>query len=190
MSDDKPSPLSKLPAISPNRTPVRGAVHLPADGGAWFGTRTTVLKKNANFVREHAAYLDARAVQARSAQTYVDACHELARSIARLDWLPEVLEADYLRGKLERAHEIEMARIAHATAEAQARINLARADHYLASLRDGPEPTPSSQASTQQPAALTPDEVEEIIASLPEASDELRRTISLLLKGRLKEKQG
>lgn len=165
--------------------PVRGAVHLPADGGAWFGTRTMVLRKNATFVRTHADYLDARAAQARSAQAYVDACHELARSIARLDWLPEILEADYLRGKLERAHEIEMQRIAYATAEAHARVALLEAlqaaDRFL--------PAQHASAPPSQPG-LSPDEVEEIIASLPEASDELRRTISLLLKGRLKEKQG
>jgi hypothetical protein len=188
MADQKRPPFS-LPAMRDTRMPARGSVHLPADSGAWWGSPTTILKKNAAFVRAHADYLDARTTQARSGQAYVDACHELARSIARLDWLPDVLEADYLRGKLDRAHEIQMLRIAHATAEAEARITLARTEHYLASLRHGPEAA-SSPHSPPQPAGLTPDEVEEIIASLPEASDELRRTISLLLKGRLKEKQG
>jgi hypothetical protein len=166
--------------------PVRGAVHLPADGGAWFGTRTMVLRKNTTFVRTHGEYLDARAAQARSAQAYVDACHELARSIARLDWLPEILEADYLRGKLDRAHEIEMQRITHATTEAHARVAL------LEALQSAERFLPAAQPASAPPSqpGLSPDEVEEIIASLPEASDELRRTISLLLKGRLKEKQG
>lgn len=182
------NPASRnLPALADHRAPVRGSIHLPAEPDGFFATQR--LRKQAAFVREHAQWLEARTTQVRSAQAYVDACHELARSIARVDWLPEVLEADYVRGKLDRAHEIVMQRIAHATAEAQARVNLVRAEHYLASLREG-EPVPSLQPSQQQSAGLTPDEVEEIIASLPEASDELRRTISLLLKGRLREKQG
>jgi hypothetical protein len=156
---------------------------LPATGGAWIGFPATLLKKDANFVRTHADYLDARATQARSAQACVDARIELARSIARLDWLPEILEADYVRGKLDRAYSIELQRIAHQTSEAQARAGLAAARQLLASY----EPQP---AETPIPSGLSTDEVEDIIASLPEASDELRRTISLLLKGRLKEKQG
>jgi hypothetical protein len=173
--------------------PARGSVNLPADGGAWWGTPTTIQRKNAAFVRAHADYLDARTAQARSAQAYIDACHELARSIARLDWLPEILEADYLRGKLDRAHEIQMRRIAHETAEAHARINLMHALQHLASLERERLASPTQSiapGAPLQPPGLSPDEVEEIIASLPEASDELRRTISLLLKGRLKEKQG
>jgi hypothetical protein len=184
---EKPTPRN-LPALPDQRAPVRGSIHLPAEPSGFFATNR--LRKQAAFVREHTQWLEARTAQVRSGQAYVEACHELARSIARLDWLPEVLEADYLRGKLERVHEIEMGRIAHATAEAQARINLMRLEHYLASLRGGPEAPPSLQPPQHQPGGLTPDEVEEIIASLPEASDDLRRTISLLLKGRLKEKQG
>ena len=171
MADPKRPP--SLPAMRDTRMPARGSVHLPADSGAWWGSPTTILKKNAAFVRAHADYLEARTTQARSGQGYVDACHELARSIARLDWLPEILEADYLRGKLDRAHDIEMQRIAHATAQAEARINLARTEHYLASLRRRASPPMRSRRLSRR----------------SEASDELRRTISLLLKGRLREKQ-
>jgi hypothetical protein len=186
--DDRPSSRN-LPIPASRRLPAQGSVQLPADGGAWWGTPTTIQKKNAQFVRAHADYLDARATQARSAQAYIDGCYELARSIARLDWLPEVLEDDYLRGKLDRAHAIEMARIGHATAEAQARLQLLEALEREQRFQAPPQQQPTAFAPMQSPG-LSPDEVEEIIASLPEASEEMRRTISLLLKGRLKEKQG
>jgi hypothetical protein len=158
---------------------------LPA-GGSWWDTR--LLAKKARFVREHAAHLDARTVQARSAQAYVDACHELARSIARLDWLPEVLEADYQRGKLERAHEIEMARIAHATAQAHAQARLLEALHTAQ--RFLPEPSSGAPASAQPTSTkgLSMAEVEMVAQRLPEMKRETIETLLMMLSGLIAEK--
>ena len=183
MSDNaKRGTAHALPTLSPQRMPARSSVHLPASGGAWLGTRTALLKKDAHFVRTHADFLDARTTQAKSAQACVDARIELARSIARLDWLPEILEVDYLCGKFDRAHEIEMRRIAHQTAEVNARINLVGSQQHLASLNPHPEPPPVA------PTGLTPDDVDELLSNFPDLTVETRHLVALALKGQLKEK--
>lgn len=191
MSDSrKHAPTHNLPALSAQRMPARSSVHLPASSGAWFGPRTRILKKDTNWVRTHTEFLDARAAQARSAQAVVDARIELARSLMRLDWLPEILEADYIRGKLDRAHEIEMARITHQTAEAQARVSLAAARLLLTSYEPPPPDDAAPPPSSASPG-LTPTEVENVIRnSLPEITPETLRSLVLLLRGVADEKKG
>ena len=182
MSDDNNPRSSKLPALAPNRAPVRSVVHLPVEDG-FFGTRRA--RKRTDYVREFTALLDARAGQARSAAAYVDACHELARSMARLDWLPEVLEADYMRGKLQRAHEIEMDRIAHATTEAQARIGLWEAVRAAEGFNSA---LTLNNAQPSSAKGLTTTEVEMMAQRLPDMKPEMIDTLVMMLSGLLAEK--
>lgn len=176
---------SNLPALSASRVPTRGSVHLPTDGGVLSRIR---FKSGARFVRQHADYLDARTTQARSAQAYINACHELARSIARLDWLPEVLESDYLRGKRNRAHEIEMDRMAHATAEAHARAGLLEALQTAERFRPAPQSDTGAQVAPAALKGLTTAEVEMVAQRLPEMKRETIETLLMMLSGLLAEK--
>jgi hypothetical protein len=176
-----------LPAASPATTPSVALPSLPTSSGKVWGSRTSLMEADTRFVRAHSQYLEARTEQTNQMKLLVDARIGLALKISELAILPELAQHEYERGRCDRAHDVAMQRLTHETAEVNARINLLRAQQHLASLEPQPEPAPQPAFT---PGGLTPDEVEEIIASLPEASDELRRTISLLLKGRLKEKQG
>ena len=190
MTDDRkrlPPPTgTHLPAAVPATTPTVALPALPTSSGKVWGSRTTIMQADARFVHAHSEYLQARTEQTQQMRTLVESRIGLALKLAELATLPELVEHEYQRGRRDRLHDTAMQRLTHETAEVNARINLVRAQQHLTSL--APDPTPPS-APPPQPAGLTPDEVEELIAALPDAPDELRRTISLLLKGRLKEKQ-
>jgi hypothetical protein len=57
---------------------------LPSSSGAWFGSRTYITKKDAEFVEAHARLLKARADQCEALGTLLDKRTELAAKIADL----------------------------------------------------------------------------------------------------------
>ncbi len=189
MSDQRkrlPPPTgAHLPTPTSASAPTTALPSLPTSSGKVWGSRTTIMQADARFVRAHSEYLQARTEQTQQMKALVDARIGLALKIAELATLPELVEHEYQRGRRDRLHDSAMQRLVHETAEVNARINLVRAQQHLTALTPEPEPP----APPPAPVGLTPDEVEELIAALPDASEELRRTISLLLRGRLKEKQ-
>jgi hypothetical protein len=84
----------------------------------------------------------------------------------------------------------------HERDELDAQAALVRAKQRLADLQPTPpEPTPEPVSEPPPvpeppPAGLTPHEVEDVLAALPEISPETLKTISLMLAGLQKEKRG
>jgi len=77
-------PDTDLPATS--RPSALGSLpDLPSSSGAWFGTRTSIMRKDADFIREHQRYLDARVKQIKSAHELVDERISIAAKIADMD---------------------------------------------------------------------------------------------------------
>jgi hypothetical protein len=174
-----------LPVASPAASPTATLPALPASSGKIWGSRTTIMRADARFVQAHSEYLQARTEQTQQMKALLDARIGLALKIAELATLPELVEHEYQRGRRDRLHDNAMQRLTHETAEVNARINLARAQQHLASF----EPQPEPPVSPPDVVGLTPDDVDELLAALPDIADETKKTISYLLHGRLKEKK-
>ena len=84
MPDDKRLPVAP-PGTAVSRTPMGDVpTTLPSSSGAWFGSRTYITKKDAEFVEAHARLLKARADQCEALGTLLDKRTELAAKIADL----------------------------------------------------------------------------------------------------------
>jgi len=181
MSDDRS--LSPPPAyLPPAPTDARPTLpSLPSSSGAFWGSATSILKQDTNFVEAHTAYLQARTAQTTAMRDLVDKRQALSIAIGKISALPEIAQHEYERGRRDRAHDAAMQQFVHQTAEINARINLLRAEQHLASF----EPAHSAPA----PSGLTPPEIDELLAALPDVSEDTRKTISYVLSGRLREKE-
>jgi len=192
MGDDPkrlPPPSARhLPVPSPASTPSGTLPSLPSSSGKVWGSRTTIMEADARFVRAHSSYLEARTEQTNQMRMLVDARISLALKFAELAVLPELVHHEYDRGHRDRAHHVVMQALTHEAAEVNARINLVRAQQHLSSLHPDPEP-PAAPHPPPAPAGLTPGEVDELLAAMPELSDETKKTISYILAGRLREKE-
>jgi hypothetical protein len=145
------------------------ATYAPARRRWWEGTSLKQLKRDADYARSQAALLDAQAVEQDSMRVLVERSIELTKAVATLCWLPEIIE-----------HDIAMQRLAHRHAEVQALARVRAAERGL--LGDADPRAPHSGAG------LSPAEVDELLAQLPEISSDTRQTITALLTARLKEK--
>jgi hypothetical protein len=147
---------------------------LPSSSGAWFGSRTYITKKDAEFVEAHARLLKARADQCEALGTLLDKRTELAAKIADLHnvlaehqrvrdherWQAERKrqqqrrQADYDDLTAVARNEAELDRAREAAVRAQR--NLAERQDSAADLdRAAPPPVPESvsrQAADQQQA--------------------------------------
>lgn len=187
MADEsKPGSARSLPVAVQERAPARATPNLPSSSGAWFGGRTTLLAKDSKFVRAHADYLAARQEQARQARALVDVRIELERSLARLAWLPEILEHDYQMGREDRRHDFEAKRITNQTREAELRAVLQAALNYEASLKPQPVQQPVSTASAGRGAGI--DDVEQILSNFPDIPASAKATFLMLLRAKLQDK--
>ena len=183
MSDNKKS-VSKgtsSPSAAPSGPP------LPSSSGAWFGNRTQIIQKDADFVRAHADFLRARAEQSHAMRELIDSRIGLAKTMAKLTALGEIVEHEFRLGCRERNHELRLATINQETEALAAQIALAEVQAKLATLAPHGTP-PVATATTPDSYGLTPDEIEELLQALPEISPDTLHTLSLMLKGRLKEK--
>lgn len=171
----------RLPAPAPSAPP------LPSSSGAWLGTRTTILGKDAAFVRAHADFLRARCEQSDAMQQLIQSRLGVAKTMAKLAALGEIVEHEYRLGRRERDHELRLLDIKHETDATNLQILLAEAQSRLDAYAPHGSPPPRD---TPQDTGLAPDEIEEILQALPEISPETLHTLSLMLKGRLKEKSG
>lgn len=173
-----------LPALCPAASARPSLPSLPASSGSCFGSRSAIMRKDTEFVRQHAEYLQARTSQSNAMRELVDSRLSLATTIAKLSALPEIAEHEYLKGRADRDYEIRMLHLMHQTGIADAEARLMQAQQYLASLRPEP-PRPTTTATAQ---GLTPSDVEQIAQQLPELKPETVRTLSLMLAGWLAEK--
>jgi hypothetical protein len=104
-------------------------------------------------------------------------------NIAHLD---ELVATEYLKSRRKRANELLVHDLKCETEELNARVALATARKAFADFVPLP-PTEPAQASAPS-TGLTPPEVDELVATMPDISEDARRTLSLLLSGRVKEK--
>jgi hypothetical protein len=180
---DKPlahrSPQILAPAVS---TPP-----LPSSSGKWLGTRTTIMGHDATYVRAHADFLRARGEQSDAMRQLIESRLAVAKVMAKLATLQEIVEHEYGMGRAERQHERHLLGIQHEAEAVNAQIILAEAQARLATFAPYGQPPPREPPL---PTGLSPDEVEELLHTIPELSPETLHTLSLLLKGRLKEKTG
>ena len=165
--------------------PATSTPPMPSSSGAWLGKRITILRKDADFVRVHADYLRARRDQSDAMRDLIDSRISVAKTMAKLAALSEIVEHEYRLGHREREHELHLLDIQHQTEAVTAHIALAEVQARLAAISPHapalPTPTPAA-------GGLAPSEIEEILQALPEISPETLHTLSLMLKGRLKEK--
>lgn len=192
MSNDhklRPS-ASLLPARQPPAGEPPSLPMLPSSSGAVLGGRTTVLQKDTEFVQTHTQFLRARAEQSDAMRGLVDSRIALAATLARLAAVDQLTAHDFERGAREREHELRMLELKARTDEVIAELRLREAHRNLDAV-DAPPASATSAGSgaPQQPAGLTPDEVDELVASLPEVAPETRHTLSLLMKGLIKERK-
>ena len=166
-------------------TPSSSPPAMPSSSGAWIGTRTTILRKDADFVHVHADYLRARREQSDAMRDLIESRLGVAKTMAKLASLGEIVEHEYRLGHRDREHELHLLDIHHQTEAVTAHIALAEVQARLAAISPHAPalPTPTTGAG-----GLSPSEIEEILQALPEISPETLHTLSLMLKGRLKEK--
>lgn len=172
MSDkSKPAPVRSASPIS--------IPELPSDSGSWAWSRTQVLHDDTEYVQAHAGFLDARAAQAGALHDLVAARMRIMRLMAELAALPETCR------RVEE-HKLRLLTLKNEVEATEAAIILAEARSRFAQATGGVKPA----APQTNDGSLTTDEIEELLQSLPEISPETLQTLSLMLKGRLKEKRG
>lgn len=180
-----PPSATYLPAASSTAAPSVALPSLPTSSGKVWGSRTSIMRADADFVRAHSNYLSARVEQTSQMRSLVDVRISLALKIAELAILPELARHEYDKGRRDRSHDVAMQQLTHQTAEVNARIDLLQAHQHLQSLGpEAPSPTPAASAS----AGLTPDEVDELLSNFPDLTAETRHLVALALKGRFNEK--
>jgi hypothetical protein len=109
MSDDKKLPVAR-PTTAVSRTPIGDLpTTLPSSSGAWFGSRTYLTKKDADFIEAHTRLLKARAGQCDALSTLIDKRIELAAKIADLHNVLEEQQRvrDHERWQADRKREHE-----------------------------------------------------------------------------------
>jgi hypothetical protein len=173
-----------LPTRSSTLRPILPA--MPSSGGSWFGTRTRLNYKDERYVRSHTAVILAKSTQTDVMRQLIDNRVALALSISKLAAIAEVCAAEYLKGRRQRAADLLLHDLSCQEAELHAKAAVAVARKHLNTIAPLDA---SSDRDADAPAALTPDEVDEILAELPEIPEEARHTVSLLLNARVSEKQ-
>lgn len=163
----KPAPLRPAPISIPD---------LPSSSGAWLGTRTYILEKDAAFVRAHADYLGARAVQAGALFDLIAARMRVARLMAELAALPEI-------SRREQEHKLRMLSLKNEAEATEAAIVLAEARSRLSQAMDGVQ-----QAAPADIGTLSIDDVESILAQFPEFDADNIGKITMLLRALMREK--
>lgn len=167
----KPAPVRAAPTID--------VPDLPSSSGAWFGARTQILEKDARFIRAHSDVLDAQASRTNTLFELMAARMRLFRLMAELAALPEACR------RLEE-HRLRMLALKNEAEATEAAIVLAEARSRLSQVMGGQK----QAAPAANDGFLGLEEIEELLQTLPEIAPETLQTLSLMLKGRMKEKRG
>jgi hypothetical protein len=178
-----------VPAPSLARVPRAYDPALPSSSGAVWGTTTRILRKDAEFIRQHADVLAAKTTQAQNFKALVTERIAVALKLAELATLPELIEHEWQKGVRDREHVLTMQQIAHQTLETQAMVGLADAQRQLAQYHPAPEPpTPAAAPAAAAPRGLTPADIKAAAQRLPELQPESIETLCIILSGLLAEK--
>lgn len=148
---------------------------LPTSSGAWFGTRTQILEKDAAFVRAHADYLTARTEQTSALFDLLAARIRVARLMTELAALPEMC-------RHEREHALRVLAMRNEIEVTEAAIILAEARGRLAQMMGGASPTSNTNTT------LSIDDVESVLTQFPELEADNIGRISMLLRALMREK--
>ncbi len=188
MPDENNSALTSLSShdVSTSWSVPRSSLpDLPSSSGAVWGTRRGIVRKDTEYVKQHAAYLQARTTQSSAMRDLVESRVALAVALSQLSAVPEICAAEYLKGRRERARDLLITDLHCQEAELRAKAAVASAQKHLLSLEP---PLEKASEAAQPQAGLTPAEIDELVATMPDISDGARRTLSLLLHGRVQEK--
>lgn len=194
MADTKrlvPHQAAQLPAVRAPSLP-----DLPATSEQFALTRRSRASKDAAFTRAHADWVQARAEQADAARALSDARFALAVALSKWQHIDEVCQYEYQKGFLTRLSELRVLALELETREINARIGRDQAMLALQAYQPQPPSQPTAAAHAPPvappppapPPGLTPSEIDEMLAQMPELSKEVRSTISYLLNARLREK--
>ncbi len=150
---------------------------------------------DARFNRALADNLRAQADACKAAGEYSDARFDLAVTLSRWNTLPDVIAHFERKGFMERDNELAVLAAELETKLINARIARDQAMLVLQSFQPQPPPAPlppitppPAQTPPPLPPGLTPAEIDEMLAQMPELSPETRRSISYILNARLREK--
>lgn len=189
---DQPPAIRLAPAVP----------SLPSSSGAWFGSPTTILKKDTAFVAAHTGYLRARRDQADAMTALIESRAAAALAMASIAALPEIADHACQRGRAERTrerndwqHQARVAALDRERVETDALAALLHSRQRLADLEPKPPEPPAAPSHVpaapppSSPPGLTPDEVGDVLSNLPDIAPETLQTITRLLSGFLREKE-
>jgi hypothetical protein len=148
---------------------------LPTSSGAWFGTRTQILEKDAAFVRAHAEYQLARSEQTDTTFALLNARMRVARLMAELVALPEIC-------RREQEHAVRMLAMKNEIEVAEAAIALAESRGRLAQVLGAAKPKSAADGT------VSIDDVESILTQFPELDADNIGRVSMLLRALVREK--
>ena len=190
-----PSPVISLPdstLSAPSLPPFRpsGAPMLPASSGAFFGTRTHLVKKDAEFVKAHTEHLDARVEQYNAANRLMEARVACELTAGRLGNIDLIKQHEFRRGQHDRQQEERGWQHQHQLSAIQRDTQLVQAE---AALLEAKAQRAALQALAPQPEAperaLSVDDLEELVAVMPELSEDQRAAFLRMARGLLSEKR-
>lgn len=183
---------SNLPAPV---TPSPKIPSLPSSSGAFWGSSTTIAKKDARFLEAHTGLLIAKRDQADAMTSLIESRQAAALAVARLVALPELAEHQYQHGRAERQgekadwqHAARITDLTHQTLEVGAQAALVRAQQTLTALQPKPpEPAPAPPPPAPPPE-LSPADVEKVAQNMPELKPDTIQSLMWALNGLLAEK--
>lgn len=182
MSDDKARALM-LPDASRSLARLQPVLSDPPT--TWSRKSIKALKKQTQRAEQANAYLRTRVIEAIAIRALAESRIRAGLAMTDLAALREICSAHFLKGRRQRASDVLVHDLECRAKETHARVSLAIAQRHEATF---PPPEPPASASPHRSAdALSPEQVDEIVASLPEVSDATRATLLELLKGRLEE---
>lgn len=153
--------------------------NLPSSSGAWWGSPTTILQKDAAFTDAHRRLLECRAQQGRAYEELILSRVRIAKVLATLATLPELC-------RREQVHELRMLTLKQDTEATIAATALSEARARLRGVTDTPSDQPSS---TPETPGLFPSEVEQVLERFPDLKPELIEPIIMTLRGLMAEKK-
>lgn len=171
-----PTPQRPAPKISIPDLPCNGSYSGFFD---IFKTPEEIAHRDADYCEAHARFLRARGAQTDALHDLITARTRVARVMVELAALPEVC-------RREQEHKLRMLTLKNEAEATEAAIILAEARNRFAQAAAG-KPQVTAPATD---SSLSLDEVEELLQTLPEIAPETLQTLSLMLKGRMKEKRG
>lgn len=196
----------KPPAYYPHHAPVPAntSVSLPSlptnAGGLRIGTATSLARKDAEFIRAHADKFRAETDRTHAVGELIDARLALVPRLVALQHLDEIAHNAYLQGRADREQALAMQALQHELAQEQLLSQIMIARHHTAQytptlptlprVPQAPTTASTQPPPTSPPAGLTPEDLDTIIAQMPDISSEARAALLRLAKAAAAERGG